>query len=157
MVYTCRWGILATGGIASTFAKDLLVDPSTRDVSDVRHSITAVASSTSKQRAEEFIKDVGADKQSDVETVTPYGNYSDFVKDPNVDIVYVATPHSHHYDNVLECLEAGKNVCCEVRTILIDRELSFVLTSFSSRNHSLSMSHKQNTSSRLPRRRCVLA
>jgi hypothetical protein len=32
-----------------------------------------------------------------------------------VHIVYVATPHSLHYENVLQCLEAGKHVCCEVR------------------------------------------
>jgi predicted dehydrogenase len=35
------------------------------------------------------------------------------VKDPNIDIVYVATPHSHHYQNARLCLEAGKNVLCE--------------------------------------------
>jgi dihydrodiol dehydrogenase / D-xylose 1-dehydrogenase (NADP) len=112
-----KQGILTTSShsIANKFSKDLLIDPNTRDVSDVRHSITAVASSTSKERAEEFIKDVGADKQSDVKNVAAYGNYDDFVKDENVDIVYVATPHSHHYENVLTCLDAGKHVCCEVR------------------------------------------
>lgn len=86
-----------------------MIDPSTRDVSDVRHTITAVASSTSQERAQEFIKEVGADKSTKA-----YGNYSDFVKDDSFDIVYVATPHSHHYENVIECLEAGKHVCCEV-------------------------------------------
>jgi len=35
------------------------------------------------------------------------------VKDPNIDIVYIATPHSHHYQNAMLCLEAGKNVLCE--------------------------------------------
>lgn len=35
------------------------------------------------------------------------------MKDPNIDIVYVATPHSHHYQNVRLALEAGKNVLCE--------------------------------------------
>ena len=35
------------------------------------------------------------------------------VADPNVDIVYVATPHSHHYQNCRLVLEAGKNVLCE--------------------------------------------
>lgn len=33
--------------------------------------------------------------------------------DPNVDVIYVATPHSHHYQNVRLALEAGKNVLCE--------------------------------------------
>lgn len=90
-----------------------MIDPNTRGVHDVKHSIVAVASSSSQERAEEFIKDVGADKQSGTE-VKAYGNYNDFVKDSNIDVVYVATPHSHHYDNVLSCLDAGRNVCCEV-------------------------------------------
>lgn len=33
--------------------------------------------------------------------------------DPNVDIIYVATPHSHHFQNTMLCLEAGKHVLCE--------------------------------------------
>lgn len=153
MVYTCRWGILATGGIANTFSKDLLIDPSTREVSDVRHSITAVASSTSKRKAEEFIKDVGADKQSDVKTVNAYGNYTEFAKDPNVDIVYVATPHSHHYENVLTCLEAGKNVCCEVRYAQMVTIHTVELMQLLYRNPSPLMSHKRDISSKLPRKR----
>lgn len=35
------------------------------------------------------------------------------MNDPNVDIIYIATPHSHHYHNAMLCLEAGKNVLCE--------------------------------------------
>lgn len=42
-----------------------------------------------------------------------YGSYKELVADPNVDIIYVATPHSHHYQNAMLCLEAGKNVLCE--------------------------------------------
>jgi predicted dehydrogenase len=42
-----------------------------------------------------------------------YGSYAELVADPNVDIVYVATPHSHHFQNAMLCLEAGKNVLCE--------------------------------------------
>jgi predicted dehydrogenase len=42
-----------------------------------------------------------------------YGSYAELVKDPNVDIIYVATPHSHHFQNTMLCLEAGKHVLCE--------------------------------------------
>ena len=38
---------------------------------------------------------------------------SDLVNDPNVDVIYVATPHSHHYENVKSALNAGKHVLCE--------------------------------------------
>jgi dihydrodiol dehydrogenase / D-xylose 1-dehydrogenase (NADP) len=42
-----------------------------------------------------------------------YGSYEELVKDQNIDIIYIATPHSHHYQNAMLCLEAGKNVLCE--------------------------------------------
>ena len=42
-----------------------------------------------------------------------YGSYEELVKDKNVDIVYVASPHSHHYEHVLLCLRNGKHVLCE--------------------------------------------
>ncbi|KAH7259816.1 hypothetical protein NW759_002731 [Fusarium solani] len=103
-----RWGILATGAISITFTKDLLVDPKTRDVSNIKHTVVAAASSSSAARAESFLKDVGAPS-----TAKAYGSYDELVKDPNVEIIYVATPHSHHYQNVRLCLEAGKHVLCE--------------------------------------------
>ncbi|KAF2238466.1 NAD(P)-binding protein [Viridothelium virens] len=103
-----RWGILATGGIAVTFTKDLLKDPSTRGASDVKHTVTAAASSSSASRANEFLKEVGAPSEA-----KGYGSYAELVKDPNVDIVYVATPHSHHFQNAMLCLEAKKHVLCE--------------------------------------------
>ena len=42
-----------------------------------------------------------------------YGSYEEMLLDPMVDLVYVATPHSHHYDQVKMCLEHGKHVLCE--------------------------------------------
>ena len=107
--YVCKWGILATGGIAETFSKDLLVDPSTRSVSDVKHEIVAAASSSSATRASEFLSKVGVPSG----TAKAYGSYEELVADANVDIIYVATPHSHHYANALLALKAGKHVCCE--------------------------------------------
>ncbi|KAI1625608.1 dimeric dihydrodiol dehydrogenase [Exophiala viscosa] len=103
-----RWGILATGGIAETFTKDLQIDPATRNVQNVKHAVVAAASSSSLSRAQEFLKTVGAPASA-----KPYGSYAELVKDDNIDIIYVATPHSHHYQNVMLCLEAGKNVLCE--------------------------------------------
>lgn len=45
--------------------------------------------------------------------VKAYGSYEEMVSDPEVDLVYVATPHSHHYEHVKLCLEHGKAVLCE--------------------------------------------
>jgi dihydrodiol dehydrogenase / D-xylose 1-dehydrogenase (NADP) len=54
------------------------------------------------------LKEVGAPDDAKA-----YGSYDELVKDSNVDIIYVSTPHSHHYQNTMLCLEAGKNVLCE--------------------------------------------
>ncbi|KAI5927999.1 NAD(P)-binding protein [Camillea tinctor] len=106
--FTIRWGIMATGGIAQTFTQDLLTNPATRDVQDIAHKLVAVASSSSKDSAVSFLKKVKAPAG-----VKAYGSYAELVNDPDVDIVYVATPHSHHFQNAMLALQAGKNVLCE--------------------------------------------
>ncbi|KAL7623853.1 D-xylose 1-dehydrogenase (NADP(+)) [Parahypoxylon ruwenzoriense] len=106
--FTVKWGIMATGGIAQTFTKDLLTNPASRNVHDVSHKLVAVASSTSKDSALSFLEKVKAP-----DGVKAYGSYAELVNDPDVDIVYVATPHSHHFQNTMLALEAGKNVLCE--------------------------------------------
>ncbi|KAH6621322.1 hypothetical protein B0J18DRAFT_432177 [Chaetomium sp. MPI-SDFR-AT-0129] len=106
--YTVRWGIMATGWIAEVFTKDLLANPALRNVQDVRHEVAAVASSSAKDRAADFINKVKAPSSAKA-----YGSYHELVADPDVDIVYVATPHSHHFQNAMLALEAGKNVLCE--------------------------------------------
>ncbi|KAL6156104.1 hypothetical protein ACJBU6_05240 [Exserohilum turcicum] len=88
--------------------KDMLCDPTTRGVTHLKHTVVAAASSTSEARAKEFLKEVGAPAEAKA-----YGSYAEFVKDADIDIVYIATPHSHHYQNAMLCLEAGKNVLCE--------------------------------------------
>ncbi|KAL3477997.1 hypothetical protein BJX99DRAFT_116755 [Aspergillus californicus] len=106
--YNVRWGILATGWIADVFVRDLLRDPAARDASDITHTVVAVSSSNSASRAEEFISKAGVPAPC-----AAYGSYEALVADPNVDVIYVATPHSHHFQNVMLALEAGKHVLCE--------------------------------------------
>lgn len=80
---TCRWGILATGWISNKFVLDLLVHPSTRDVSDVAHVVGAVAS-RSEESAASFIertwKEAGVTEGKDV--VKKYGSYQQLYDDP---------------------------------------------------------------------------
>ncbi|RYO78897.1 hypothetical protein DL762_008434 [Monosporascus cannonballus] len=112
--FKIRWGIMATGGIAQTFTKDLLTNPASRDVHDVAHRLAAVASSSSTASAEAFLEKVGATTATPAaEGVRAYGSYRELVADPDVDIVYVATPHSHHFQNAMLALLAGKHVLCE--------------------------------------------
>lgn len=91
----------------SAFTKDLVIDPSTRGVTDVKHVVVAAASSNSSERAQAFLQECG------VTGGKAYGSYKELVLDADIDIIYVATPHSHHYQHARLCLEAGKNVLCE--------------------------------------------
>jgi predicted dehydrogenase len=95
----------------------LLSNPADRDVFDVAHEIVAIGSSSSIEKCELFAKSIGA------KNAKYYDNYEGLsfvskliialVNDPNVDAIYVATPHSHHYGNVKLALNAGKHVLCE--------------------------------------------
>jgi predicted dehydrogenase len=69
-------GILSTGKIAATFAKDLLIDPASRDVHDLKHTIVAVAS-RSKEKASAFVKDVCKDGPG----IKAYGSYDELYND----------------------------------------------------------------------------
>ena len=64
----------------------------------------AVAS-RSLEKAQEFADKYGFQKA--------YGSYKEMLGDPEVELVYVATPHSHHYEHMMLCLEHGKGVLCE--------------------------------------------
>lgn len=75
---------------------------------DVSHKVVAAASSTSRDKAVQFLKDVEAP-----DAAKAYGSYHELVADADVDIVYVATPHSHHFQNAMLALHAGKHVLCE--------------------------------------------
>ncbi|MEO6827677.1 MAG: Gfo/Idh/MocA family oxidoreductase [Microbacteriaceae bacterium] len=92
---TLRWGILATGGIAHLFASDLAMTGRT---------IRAVGS-RSPERAERFAAEFGIR--------TAHASYEELVADPEVDIVYVSTPHPFHAGNALLALNAGKHVLIE--------------------------------------------
>ncbi|KAH9812364.1 hypothetical protein DFH28DRAFT_409757 [Melampsora americana] len=104
-----RWAILAAGKISKVFVDDLLIDPATREVSDVSHKLVAVGS-RSIERAQEFINSFEKLKGQNVQA---YGSYEELVKDQEVDIVYIGSPHSLHHIHAKLCLLAGKHVLCE--------------------------------------------
>lgn len=91
-----RWGILATGNIANAVVQDLQVSPT---------SIVSAVASRSIERAESFAQ------QHRIENA--YGSYQQLFEDPDIDIIYIATPHSEHVQNTLNALKAGKHVLCE--------------------------------------------
>lgn len=91
-----NWAILGCGHIANKFASDLKLLPNAR---------LFAAASRSAERANEFASKWGFEKA--------YGSYRELVEDPDVDIVYIATPHSHHFEHTTLCLNHGKAVLCE--------------------------------------------
>ncbi|GAA4788231.1 Gfo/Idh/MocA family oxidoreductase [Streptomyces ziwulingensis] len=100
-----RWGILATGGMAATFTADLV------DLPDAE--VVAVASRT-EASAKAFAERFGIERA--------YGDWESLARDEDVDVVYVATPHSAHRAAAGLCLEAGRNVLCEKPFTLNARE-----------------------------------
>ncbi len=91
-----NWGIIGAGKIAAKFAKDLDKVPGA--------TLYAIAS-RDVARAAEFANEHGAKKN--------YGNYQSLVKDENVDVIYIASPHSFHKEHTLLALNHGKHVLCE--------------------------------------------
>ncbi len=101
-----RWGILATGQIARNFADDLSLLPDAE--------LSAVGS-RSHQGAETFAHQNGVRRA--------YGSYEQLAADAELDVVYVATPHSRHAKDVMTCFEAGKSVLCE-KALTLDADTS---------------------------------
>lgn len=91
-----KWGIIGCGNIAGKFTEGL------KTLQDAE--LTAVASRT-PGKAEAFAERFSVD--------TCYDTYEALLADEDVDVVYVATTHNFHYENVLLCLEHGKHVLCE--------------------------------------------
>lgn len=93
---TIRWGILGPGKISRVFASGL------REAAGAE--LVAVGS-RDRDRAASFAAEFGA---SNV-----HGSYEELAADPEVDAVYIGTPHAFHHDHTLLCLQGGKHVLCE--------------------------------------------
>ncbi|SDA60509.1 Predicted dehydrogenase [Butyrivibrio sp. INlla18] len=104
-----RVAIMGTGKIAEVMALTL---KNTRGV-----ACYAVGSRT-KESADKFASKFGIKKA--------YGSYEELVGDPKIDLIYVATPHSEHYRNVMLALSAGKHVLCEKAFMLNEKQAKAV-------------------------------
>ncbi|EGT0013741.1 Gfo/Idh/MocA family oxidoreductase [Clostridium perfringens] len=104
-----KWGILGPGNIARDFAQAL---------NRVNGEVYAVAS-RNKERAEKFARENNVKKA--------YGSYDEIIKDENIDVVYIATPHSNHYEYIIKSLNNNKHVLCEKAITVNERELEEAL------------------------------
>jgi predicted dehydrogenase len=96
MKHRIRWGLLATGAIARAFAQGL------------KHSRTGefiAVASRSQEKADAFGAEFGAERR--------YGSYEALLTDPQVDAVYISTPHPQHAEWAIKAARAGKHVLVE--------------------------------------------
>lgn len=91
-----RWGLLAAGTIAAHFAAG---------VDESKHGVLTAVGARDADRAREFATRFDIPKA--------YGNYEELLADPDVDAVYVSTPHALHKQWAIAAAEAGKHVLCE--------------------------------------------
>ncbi|MCA9886617.1 MAG: Gfo/Idh/MocA family oxidoreductase, partial [Anaerolineae bacterium] len=91
-----RWGILATGWIADQLAEAIISQPD---------ADCLAVGSRSQESADKFGDKWGIPRR--------YPTYEALAADPDVDVIYIATPHNLHYENMKLCLNAGKHVLCE--------------------------------------------
>jgi predicted dehydrogenase len=105
MTEPIRWGIISTGGIARTFANDLQFTES--GVAVAVGSRTIASANTFGDR---------------FDIARRYGSYEELVNDPEVDAVYIGTPHPMHFENAKLALESGKPVLVEKAFTMTEQE-----------------------------------
>jgi predicted dehydrogenase len=107
---TVRWGILGTGGIARAFALGLKHAPG---------AVLAAVGSRTLDSAQTFARELGIEQA--------YGSYQELADAPDVDIIYIGTPHPMHAENALLALGGGKAVLCEKPFTMNRREAGEVV------------------------------
>ena len=106
-----NWGFIGLGNMAHNFLKDLKLVTSNK--------LVAVAS-RSIGKAKEFADQYKVPKH--------YGNYELLLKDPSVDIVYIATPHHNHAELAIAAMKAGKHVLCEKPLAVNKQQVQKIVT-----------------------------
>jgi len=91
-----RWGILSTANIAHAFVEGVL---------PLEDAEVVAVGSRAQATADEFADQYDIPRR--------YASYQALADDPDIDVIYIATPHVYHYENSLMCLYAGKAVLCE--------------------------------------------
>jgi predicted dehydrogenase len=116
MTNKINWGILGPGAIAHKFVQDLVLSDK---------AVPYAVASRDACKAESFASQYGFRKH--------YSSYEDLAADPNVDIVYVATPHVFHFENSMLCLRNNKSVLVEKPFGMNSREVEVMIKEAESR------------------------
>lgn len=103
-------GILGAGRIAATLAETMNRLPEVECYG---------VASRDLEKAKTFAKEHGFQHA--------FGSYEDMLADKEIELIYIATPHSHHYQHIKMCLDAGKHVLCEKSFTVNERQAEEVL------------------------------
>ncbi len=117
MTETIKWGVLGTGRIASSFAQAMKVVPDAEIIG---------VGSRSMESARRF--------STEHEIPLALEGYKALAEHPDVEVIYIATPHAMHKDNISLCLNAGKAVLCEKPFTINASEAVSVIKLAQSRN-----------------------
>jgi predicted dehydrogenase len=112
-----KWGILAPGKMSAKFTKGLKL---------LGNAELYSVGSRNIQRAKQFAGEYGFRKY--------FGSYEEFAADPELEVVYIASPHSHHHEHTMLCLKNGKHVICEKAFSINSREVEEMITEAKMRN-----------------------
>lgn len=110
-------GILGCGWIAEAMASTL---------QKMDNVCSYAASSRDIKKANSFVEKFNM--------VKAYGSYEEMVKDPNIHLIYIATPHSHHYKHATLCLNNNKHVLCEKAFMVNEIEVKDIISLAKSKN-----------------------
>lgn len=111
-------GIIGAGSIAKVMARTVAAIPE-------KAKIHAIAS-RSLEKAQAFAKEFNIPNA--------YGSYEEMLKNPDIDLIYIATPHSHHYENMKLCIASKKAVLCEKSFTRNTKEAEEILKSAEENN-----------------------
>lgn len=106
-----KWGILAPGKMSAKFTKGIKL---------LENAELYAVGSRDLERATLFAKDYGFKKF--------YGSYEELVADPELEIVYIASPHTYHYEHTMLCLKNRKSVICEKAFAINQKEVKKMIT-----------------------------
>lgn len=112
-----KWGILAPGKMSAKFTRGLQL---------LENAELYAVGSRDVGRAKQFAEEFGYKKY--------YGSYEELASDREVDIIYIASPHSHHHEHGLLCLKNKKAVICEKAFALNSREVEDLINEARSQN-----------------------
>ena len=116
-----NWGVMGCGGIAHQFALA---------IKKLEKCTILAGASNTKGRAKDFTEQYQIPRA--------YDNYQSLVTDPDIDVIYIATTHNFHFENIKLCLQHGKHVICE-KPFTVNAQQTKILIALATENNCFMM------------------